>query len=425
MTSSLGWIDFSSEHRDRVRSVIDLLSAQGVVDELGIGVIRDAFADEMFPGISTVQTRPKYFFLTAFLIREYLSEERKKRKPRSLERYLEEREKECRIKLVETHGAGRRSLGIIGATFGTDRNRDVVRRPSSVYWNGLRKFGFVSPPHLSLAEFARRASDDRHRLHSLLQEAGDDRGDDPDAIQDGCGLRINAPQTIPEYWEDLSIELLPEEADFLRQSIVLHCGESLLGQILRSEEAIHQVAKLPGNSNFGTFCELPFIQKLRDESLRHLVGHARDFWTLLEGAHILYNCLLQEAGFGTPELREAFEGEWAEWRSRMQDSVVPWDPLFLWSLTQHHGSLVREPTRRFVDAWIDEARRGAPSRSRCADLVRQQERFNKGARARLRPGHVEAVNQRIGFDGLNYRLPQVRQLVSDIREGERQSKQDR
>ena len=37
MTSNLGWIDFSSEHRERVRSIIDFLSAPGVV--------RDTFAD--------------------------------------------------------------------------------------------------------------------------------------------------------------------------------------------------------------------------------------------------------------------------------------------------------------------------------------------------------------------------------------------
>ncbi len=63
--SSIGWIDFSSEHREKVRKVIDLLSAPGVVDELGIGVIRDSFADQMFPGLLTFQTRAKYFTLTA------------------------------------------------------------------------------------------------------------------------------------------------------------------------------------------------------------------------------------------------------------------------------------------------------------------------------------------------------------------------
>ena len=63
MPSSLGWIDFSSEHRDRVKTVLDLLATPGVVDELGIGIIRDAFSDMFFPGITTIQTRAKYFIV--------------------------------------------------------------------------------------------------------------------------------------------------------------------------------------------------------------------------------------------------------------------------------------------------------------------------------------------------------------------------
>lgn len=50
--SSSGWIDFSSEHSEKVRTVIGLLSAPGVVDELGIVITRDSFADRMFPGFS-------------------------------------------------------------------------------------------------------------------------------------------------------------------------------------------------------------------------------------------------------------------------------------------------------------------------------------------------------------------------------------
>lgn len=52
----LGWIDFSKEDRQKAFDVINLLSEQGAVDELGIGVIRDAFANYFFPGTSTIQT---------------------------------------------------------------------------------------------------------------------------------------------------------------------------------------------------------------------------------------------------------------------------------------------------------------------------------------------------------------------------------
>ena len=50
----LGWIDFSKEDRQKAFDVINLLSEQGAVDELGIGVIRDAFANYFFPGTSTM-----------------------------------------------------------------------------------------------------------------------------------------------------------------------------------------------------------------------------------------------------------------------------------------------------------------------------------------------------------------------------------
>ena len=59
----LGWIDFSEKDRKRALEVIQNLTEQGAVDEIGIGVVRDAFSDYFFPGTSTVQTRAKCHFL--------------------------------------------------------------------------------------------------------------------------------------------------------------------------------------------------------------------------------------------------------------------------------------------------------------------------------------------------------------------------
>ena len=210
--SSIGRIDFSSEHRDKVRTVIDFLSAPGVIDELGIGVIRDSFADQMFPGLSTIQTRAKYFTMTAILLRDYQDQEKPKRRPKSLERYLEEKEKCCRIQLVEAHGEGRQNLGIIGGTFGLSTQQDVIRKPSSIYWNGLRQFGFVSPKHLSLAEFGRRLQDEGKHLRSLLNETSKERGDDSDAEDRDHLIRIHTPEVSDNYWENLTIELNKEQA---------------------------------------------------------------------------------------------------------------------------------------------------------------------------------------------------------------------
>ena len=71
----LGWIDFSKNERNKVLSVIHQLEEPAAVDELGLGAIRDGFADYFFPGTSTVQTRAKYFFIVpySFLAQQSLS----------------------------------------------------------------------------------------------------------------------------------------------------------------------------------------------------------------------------------------------------------------------------------------------------------------------------------------------------------------
>ncbi len=417
MSSSFGWIDFSSEDSAKVRTVLDLLSDTGVIDELGIGVIRDSFADRMFPGISTVQTRPKYFTLTAHLLKDYEEWELSKNRPRSLTRYLEEEEKKCRIKLVETHGAGRQNLGIIGATFGTNWNRDVVRKPSSIYWTGLRQYGFISPSNLSLVEFGRRLADGKHRLHTLLQDGKEDRGDDEDAMDHEHRLRIHAPEIPEDYWDTLSIDLTKEEAEFLRSQIRAHQPDSLLGQILMDDAIMDEILELPTSSNFEDFAALPFLVSLKDKSLRSTVLQAQNFWRLLEGAHVRYNVQLQQL-LGTSEVIGGFVERWESWRERLPQYLAEWDTGFMWTVVRERGSTPKSSTRQFVEEWIEECKEGAANEVRCDALVKRQELRNKGKRARLRGNGAEGINQWIGLDGMNYRFREVYQLVQDIRDAE-------
>ena len=67
MASSFGWLDFSDRDRQRSMDVVDLFHEENTRDELGLGVIRDAFADRLFPGTSTIQTRVRYFILLPWL----------------------------------------------------------------------------------------------------------------------------------------------------------------------------------------------------------------------------------------------------------------------------------------------------------------------------------------------------------------------
>ena len=67
MASTLTWLDFSDRDRKRTLDAIDLFREEDTRDELGLGVIRDAFADRLFPGTSTIQTRVRYFIFVPWL----------------------------------------------------------------------------------------------------------------------------------------------------------------------------------------------------------------------------------------------------------------------------------------------------------------------------------------------------------------------
>lgn len=441
----LGWIDFSSSERERVRAALDALSTPGVLDELGIGPVRDALADRLFPGISTVQTRAKYFLLTAKLVEEAIERVRERRTSLSFAAYLSERERSCRIDLVRAYLArsnnsigndsrsrGVTGSGIIGGRFETDRSRDVSRKPSSIYWNGLRVFGFVAPTALSLAEFSRLAVDKKWNLRQRLATRSDDGGDDHDAEVTHDQPRI-APLDLPvDYWkpEKLTIELLPAEAALLREHIISRQPRSLLGKILDDEDALGAVAEFHrvNNrtdadelvSNFEAFCAMPAIARIcaADEELSAVVLHARLFWRILRGAHIRYNFLVHSR-LGTAEMAKELHAEWKKWRETCTGTNFPrqWDSQKLWSIVERQRISMRPHTRRFINGWIEQSRQGAGALSTCDNLVREQERQNKAGRARLRPTNSDRVTKWVGIKELDYRQPQACRILSDIYEG--------
>ena len=70
MAATLTWLDLTASDRDKMRQVLDLFKEQGTVDEMGLGSLRDAFSEALFPGISTIQTRLRYVLFVAWIYRE-------------------------------------------------------------------------------------------------------------------------------------------------------------------------------------------------------------------------------------------------------------------------------------------------------------------------------------------------------------------
>lgn len=55
MASSLSWLDCSEHERRQILDIVELFEERDTRDELGIGTVRDAFAELLFPGTSTIQ----------------------------------------------------------------------------------------------------------------------------------------------------------------------------------------------------------------------------------------------------------------------------------------------------------------------------------------------------------------------------------
>ena len=55
MPSHFSGIDFSEEDRQKMMDVVRLFSEREARDELGIGTVRDSFAEFFFPGTSTIK----------------------------------------------------------------------------------------------------------------------------------------------------------------------------------------------------------------------------------------------------------------------------------------------------------------------------------------------------------------------------------
>jgi hypothetical protein len=410
--SAIGWVDFSSEHRERVKTVIDLLSVPGVIDELGIGAIRDSFSDYLFPGLSTVQTRAKYLITVPRIFSDYAQLSNQEKRRRKLREYLREQENLCMKSMVKNHASDPQS-GIIGESF-ANKKGEVQRKPSSTYWTGLRRFKLIRT-NLSLQAFCNRFANPDASLHDLIRGSDKNQGDDLDAAEH-LPNQISTPIYEPDWIDRLKITLNPQEANFLAQKIGSSVPESLLGQIVLDERIRKTFLDCSSNNSFSRLANHTAFMNQLPIHLQNVIRVARDFWKLMYGAHIRYNCLIQDK-VGIKELSQEFRDEWEAWIDNL--SAFDWDNWNtdeLWMLTNRHQGFVKDQTVEFITNWIDSVRKSAPI-GQLDNLVIRQERLNKGSKSRLRSNADVKETTWVGINNLNYRLGTARAIVEDIHVG--------
>ncbi len=408
MPSKVGWLDYSENERRKALDVIDLFREQDTRDELGIGTVRDALGDALFPGLSTIQTRARYFLFVPWI---YLDLEAQKTASRHVA--LAARRKE--IELVRELLKSSDHEGLIG--------RLVVGRlqrlPSSIYWQGLRVLG-VRQFSGSLEQYHRSLDDFYSGRQLRLQSE--------DGIVELFRPKANWHEGLPPAPEGFPVgadfHLRAAEAEYLRQQLMAHVPGTFLSLLVDRGEW-WEPTDFPWQHPQCGECSGRIQETLR---------HARLFSLALWGAALFYNRMLAErhiktgsdgqtgelAGRYRKRLTDWFDAvaaggaELAQWSEARQD---------FWSVIERINPRVPKSTVRFVNAWLDIASEIGRieellGSAAARDLIRNRERRLKGRRARLEnPRALEMWSGAAGVARLSYRWPQVQVIVKDILEG--------
>lgn len=398
MASVFAWLDFSEKERRSALEVIDLFREEDTRDELGLGVIRDAFSDLLFPGTSTIQTRARYFLFVAWLLKELEDRGIASSDWASCSRKQQGR---LRNSLI----AGGEEIGVIGYRAGLH----VQRLPHSVYWLGLRRWG-IFRFHGSEEEYY-RSLDFGYRRHGRSL-----RADDGEPIGDAWvpNWDPHLPRRPDGLLRSVRFNLEPAEADYLIHRIAVRAGNSLLHHLIELRKLVDEDA--------GFIWEHVEPDDL-PHPLRSHVTHGRNFSEAMHGAALLYNLMLAEEK-GRSDWIDDYRLQLVEWWTVLQtrgQALQSWDRHAFWQTVHDARGRVPPQTLHFVEVWCDTLFATSNitmliENEHARSLIADREHRLKRARARIgNPRALELWTGAAGTAQMDYRWSRpVSTLINDI-----------
>lgn len=397
MPSHFGWVDFAETDRQRMLDVVRLFKETETRDELGLGTIRDAFADYFFPGTSTIQTRIRYMLFVPWI---YRTLEEQRVSPSQIVQRARERE----TQLIQALLRGGETAGVIGR-----RSKARLKRlPSNIYWAGLKTWGVLrfdgsqDQYHRSLGWFYQQQ---RHSLRNTEREA---------AFEDTIA---NWDPGLPDVPLNLltktTFTLTQPEAHYLRDRIRLLHGQSLLAHLFNEQHFV----------SAAFIWEHPLARMVPDQ-LQQTITYAHNFSETLYGAALLYNLLLARKR-DIPELVEDYQTRfknWTETISARELELRSWHQhlAIFWACPALQLANIPHLTRTFVEAWLQlvftELRYDVLTDSHEAQqLIQHREIQLKRSRARLdNPRALELWNGSSGDQRLDFRWQIAQTMANDI-----------
>jgi hypothetical protein len=314
--STFTWLAYSEREYQQAQNLASTLSDRETRDELGIGSIRDAIADRLFPGTSTIQSRARYFLFLPWIFQELERDTRGRARERS------ERAERALI------GALRRSDDTRGLVGG--RTVLVERLPSSVYWGGLGTLG-IRRVRRALSVYHRWLDDPRRKSR---------------VARDDDGVAIEG---VVETWWD---RVPPAPSDFPEvASFAMSRAESsyLSGKAAEATPYPTMLAFLFDAGRPDAEARFPWEHPQRSfmpEAVRDDLEVAHDFSLLHYGAALLYNQLIAEARNDAPRT-ESYRAGVSAWQIASSSAIEAIDLRRIWRL----ATRASPGATGFVEAW--------------------------------------------------------------------------
>jgi Family of unknown function (DUF6361) len=399
MTSVLAWLAHDEAERRRMQEAIELFAEHDTLDELGIGSVRDAFSDLLFPGTSVLHTRARYLlFIPWIYIR--IEDERVRAAKVGARAHRDE------IKLIYALLAGGERAGVIG-----ERARDDLKLlPSEAYWTALARLGF------------RLFGGTRAQYHRSLDGYQALRRSTPRAEDDEPlpGVHANWHPTLDDlrlenatdgdFLAETTFRLTAAEAEYIRERVRTRARDSLFAFLIARD--------IP------TAVGAPWLHPdlpLADVAIQRQVERSRVFSEMMHGAALLYNFMLAQRRRDR-ELSDDYGHRLARWGSGATALQLPdWDEF--WQIALSGNPRITPTTQRFVQTWFELATSlgdAVAHDERARSLIERRERQTKKRQARLaNPRRLEIWSGATGLRQLTYRWDVVQAVINDVLEGVR------
>jgi hypothetical protein len=400
--SAFVWLDYSERERRKMLDVVDLFREHDTRDELGIGSVRDAFADLLFPGTSTIMTRARYFLLVPWMYQ-------RQEKSRIGSTQIAEKARKAETDLVEAIERSDDNKGNIGSV----AKKTLKRLPSSVYWAGMSVWGIrtfrgaQAQYHRSLDRYYAQLT--RHGGRKLERDVEHD-----DLIAPNWHAGLILPP--PDFPTECILSLTRREAEYLVDRIRLSpgCAGSLLAEL---------VARGQSSADARFVWEHPCAAEL-PPNLRVILDHARNFSEVIHGASLLYNLVLAEQDHRDERVTK-YRQDLTQWAALLSDRpgvLAKWNRERFWQLIHAVNPRITNPTYEFINTWWDIALAGDAARlaasSTARTLIRDRERRLKKSLARIdNPRAQELWAGDSGTAQLDFRWRITQQLLGDIFDG--------